>query len=301
MNSSWYRWIYRWKCRTRYFSREIEPLWNFEIFQSVYTMKCWIALYSNTEVTGSEWKDNNYVFWSDKLFVDFRFFGLRRTGYVDPQVRWRTRLFLGWVRSTAQVLGSASCLPFFVDQRDLTATVDLRHRLPERCDLHGRSNNERPGGLRDRFIAGNGHPVDCCRVRLYVDRQVRGLERKLTVYFGIVEVLIAAMNCFSVNLAINVQNVFTVAKLGAILVIIGCGIYQIITGNTQYLESGFEGSVTNFGAIATAFYGGLYSYDGWYRSRASFILSQNCFCNYRWLLVIVEELLKCLKRELKNF
>jgi len=75
--------------------------------------------------------------------------------------------------------------------------------------------------------------------------------------------LIAAMNCFSVNLAINVQNVFTVAKLGAILVIIGCGIYQIITGNTQYLESGFEGSVTNFGAIATAFYGGLYSYDGW--------------------------------------
>jgi len=74
---------------------------------------------------------------------------------------------------------------------------------------------------------------------------------------------ISALNCYSVDLAIHVQNVFTVAKLSAILLIIGCGVYQLSLGNTQHLATGFEGSVLTFGGIATAFYGGLYTFDGW--------------------------------------
>ena len=37
----------------------------------------------------------------------------------------------------------------------------------------------------------------------------------------------------------------------------------LLLGNTQYLSQGFEGSTTSFGDIATAFYSGLWAYDGW--------------------------------------
>ena len=37
----------------------------------------------------------------------------------------------------------------------------------------------------------------------------------------------------------------------------------IWTGYTENLEIGFEGSATSVGQIAQAFYGGLWSYDGW--------------------------------------
>jgi solute carrier family 7 (L-type amino acid transporter), member 9/15 len=38
---------------------------------------------------------------------------------------------------------------------------------------------------------------------------------------------------------------------------------SLMTGETQNLEIGFEGSLTDFGDIAQAFYGGLWAYDGW--------------------------------------
>ncbi|KAI9555433.1 hypothetical protein GHT06_017948 [Daphnia sinensis] len=75
--------------------------------------------------------------------------------------------------------------------------------------------------------------------------------------------LITFINCFSVKLATKVQNVFTAAKLVAIAIIIAGGLYMIGIGNTQYLSQGFEGSTTSFGDIATAFYSGLWAYDGW--------------------------------------
>lgn len=34
-------------------------------------------------------------------------------------------------------------------------------------------------------------------------------------------------------------------------------------GNTKNLQSGFQGTTTNFGFIALAFYSGLWAYDGW--------------------------------------
>ncbi|XP_057377676.1 b(0,+)-type amino acid transporter 1-like isoform X4 [Daphnia carinata] len=75
--------------------------------------------------------------------------------------------------------------------------------------------------------------------------------------------LITFINCFSVKLATKVQNIFTAAKLVAIAIIIAGGLYMIGIGNTQYLSQGFEGSTTSFGDIATAFYSGLWAYDGW--------------------------------------
>ncbi|XP_067004507.1 b(0,+)-type amino acid transporter 1 [Anabrus simplex] len=75
--------------------------------------------------------------------------------------------------------------------------------------------------------------------------------------------LILFINCYSVNLATGVQNVFTAAKLGAILIVICGGAYKLSEGNTQHLQEPFKGSTSSLGNIATAFYTGLWAYDGW--------------------------------------
>ena len=75
--------------------------------------------------------------------------------------------------------------------------------------------------------------------------------------------VLSFVNCWSVTLATRVQNVFTVAKLAALAIIIGGGVYYLALGETQNLEDGFAGSTTNFGDIAQAFYGGIWAYDGW--------------------------------------
>ena len=45
--------------------------------------------------------------------------------------------------------------------------------------------------------------------------------------------MILAVNCYSVNLATNVQNIFTAAKLVAIAIIVGGGAYKLILGNAS--------------------------------------------------------------------
>ncbi|KAA0192525.1 hypothetical protein HAZT_HAZT009698, partial [Hyalella azteca] len=75
--------------------------------------------------------------------------------------------------------------------------------------------------------------------------------------------LITFINSYSVALATKVQNVFTAAKLLAILVIVAGGIYKLAQGNTQYLATGFTGTTNRIGDVATAFYSGLWAYDGW--------------------------------------
>ncbi|XP_063974025.1 b(0,+)-type amino acid transporter 1 [Diachasmimorpha longicaudata] len=80
-------------------------------------------------------------------------------------------------------------------------------------------------------------------------------------------VLILLINCYSVNLATGVQNAFTAAKLIAILVVIAGGTWSLAKGNTQHLSGAFQpmdgGDLINVGRLATAFYTGLWAYDGW--------------------------------------
>lgn len=87
---------------------------------------------------------------------------------------------------------------------------------------------------------------------------------KLVALLAIVVILL--VNCYSVNLATGVQNAFTAAKLIAILVVIAGGSYKLAQGNTQHLKGAFDttGKTTvNVGTLATAFYTGLWAYDGW--------------------------------------
>ncbi|UYV84976.1 SLC7A9 [Cordylochernes scorpioides] len=75
--------------------------------------------------------------------------------------------------------------------------------------------------------------------------------------------LITLINCYGVQLATEVQNLFTAAKLLAIIIIVIGGLVKILQGQTEHLSSGFEGSKYSFADIATAFYSGLWAYDGW--------------------------------------
>ncbi|CAG2167325.1 unnamed protein product [Oppiella nova] len=62
--------------------------------------------------------------------------------------------------------------------------------------------------------------------------------------------------------ATKVQNIFTFAKIAALLIIIICGAVHLIQGNTHNLSypHSFEGTSTSPGHISLAFYSGLFSY-----------------------------------------
>lgn len=76
-------------------------------------------------------------------------------------------------------------------------------------------------------------------------------------------VIITYINCYSVNLATGVQNTFTAAKLVAVFVVVAGGVFKIIQGRTEHFRNYFENTTTSMGDVATAFYSGLWAYDGW--------------------------------------
>ncbi|XP_072169684.1 Y+L amino acid transporter 2-like isoform X1 [Diadema setosum] len=74
--------------------------------------------------------------------------------------------------------------------------------------------------------------------------------------------LLTFVNSWSVPWATRVQDVFTVAKIIALLVIIGTGLVRIAMGHTENFQEPFKGSA-NGQSIALAFYGGLFAYAAW--------------------------------------
>ncbi|XP_041376667.1 b(0,+)-type amino acid transporter 1-like [Gigantopelta aegis] len=76
-------------------------------------------------------------------------------------------------------------------------------------------------------------------------------------------VTIALVNGYSTNLAARVQIAFTVAKVGALIVIIVGGMVKLAKGWRMELMTGFEGTTESPSTIALAFYGALFAYDGW--------------------------------------
>ncbi|XP_044270360.1 b(0,+)-type amino acid transporter 1-like isoform X2 [Tribolium madens] len=75
--------------------------------------------------------------------------------------------------------------------------------------------------------------------------------------------IITYINVSSVKLYVKVQNIFGGFKVFACLIVIFGGIYEIIKGNTDNLNRGFQGTKYTPKSIALAFYSGLWAYDGW--------------------------------------
>ncbi|XP_071816078.1 Y+L amino acid transporter 2-like [Apostichopus japonicus] len=74
--------------------------------------------------------------------------------------------------------------------------------------------------------------------------------------------ILALVNAWSVPWATKVQDIFTIAKLLALVAIIITGFIYLIRGETTNFQNSFEGSESGE-KIALAFYGGLFSYAGW--------------------------------------
>ncbi|KAG8182750.1 hypothetical protein JTE90_023390 [Oedothorax gibbosus] len=70
------------------------------------------------------------------------------------------------------------------------------------------------------------------------------------------------INCRSVRWAMRVQDIFTAAKLFALIAIIVGGSMRIFQGHTKLLENAFEGE-SSAKSISLAFYYGLFAYGGW--------------------------------------
>jgi len=76
-------------------------------------------------------------------------------------------------------------------------------------------------------------------------------------------VTITLINCVSVKWVNRLQNAFNFGKLLGLFTIIGFGCYALAIGQTKNLASPMEGSSTDPGQYAIAFYAGVYSYSGW--------------------------------------
>ncbi|ROT60673.1 putative Y+L amino acid transporter 2, partial [Penaeus vannamei] len=72
------------------------------------------------------------------------------------------------------------------------------------------------------------------------------------------------VNCSNVKWATKVQDIFTGAKLLALVIIVAAGVYHLATGNLDNYQKPFEGTNWEPAAFATAFYQGLFSFAGNY-------------------------------------
>ncbi|UYV81166.1 SLC7A9 [Cordylochernes scorpioides] len=92
---------------------------------------------------------------------------------------------------------------------------------------------------------------------------------------------IAVINCVSVKWATKMQNIFTIAKLLAIGLVVFGGLIHTCLGNGLPITINFEGPPVSFSQIATACYFGLWAYEGCsnrdvgcYRNSANYITEE---------------------------
>lgn len=71
------------------------------------------------------------------------------------------------------------------------------------------------------------------------------------------------LNSTDIKGTTKMQNVFMFCKIGALIVVILAGVVWMCMGNVGNFENSFEGTTSNPGKIAKAFYSGIFSYSGW--------------------------------------
>ncbi len=72
------------------------------------------------------------------------------------------------------------------------------------------------------------------------------------------------LNCLSVKWSTRINNAFSFGKTAALILITGFGLYYLLIGRVENLRPDFQKSERAPFKWATAFYYGLFSYDGWF-------------------------------------
>ncbi|KAK0045007.1 Y+L amino acid transporter 2 [Biomphalaria pfeifferi] len=75
--------------------------------------------------------------------------------------------------------------------------------------------------------------------------------------------ILTFVNAMSVRAATRIQDIFTAAKLLALVIIIVTGFVQIGKGEVEHFEGLFDDSHWDIGKISLALYSGLFAYAGW--------------------------------------
>lgn len=73
---------------------------------------------------------------------------------------------------------------------------------------------------------------------------------------------LTAINCISTKWAMKIQNVFTMAKLTALVSIIVAGVWYMATEKSDNFENAWEGDYA-LSSLAYASYSGLFAFGGW--------------------------------------
>jgi len=90
-------------------------------------------------------------------------------------------------------------------------------------------------------------------------------EEAVRLFALAVILLLVWINCYSIRWSLRLQNSFTMAKIIALVLVIGIGVYHIIWKKSDKLSPAeiWSGEQITFVNLAKAFYSGLYSYAGW--------------------------------------
>uniref|UniRef100_A0A2A4J4H0 Amino acid permease/ SLC12A domain-containing protein n=1 Tax=Heliothis virescens TaxID=7102 RepID=A0A2A4J4H0_HELVI len=80
---------------------------------------------------------------------------------------------------------------------------------------------------------------------------------------ALITCFLTVINCYNVKWVTRVQDSFTAAKILALLVTFFASLWYLFSGHTENLENMMQGTITEPGQLAIAFYTGLFSYSGW--------------------------------------
>lgn len=83
------------------------------------------------------------------------------------------------------------------------------------------------------------------------------------ILFNYIPGFLTALNCYNVKWVTRLQDVFSTAKVLALVCIVVVGFWALIQGQSLDSESIMEGTKYSPGEIALAFYSGMFSFAGW--------------------------------------
>ncbi|XP_052747318.1 large neutral amino acids transporter small subunit 1 [Bicyclus anynana] len=88
-------------------------------------------------------------------------------------------------------------------------------------------------------------------------------KNAVSLIAAVITCFLTALNCYNVKWVTRVQDSFTAAKILALLVTFFGSLVYLFAVDMGNLKNMMEGTITDPGHIAIAFYNGLFSYSGW--------------------------------------